>query len=55
MTGPYDKERGKFSMNTQQTKKPYTPPRVIALGKVREVVLGSAADDTADMNTARYW
>jgi hypothetical protein len=36
-------------------KQPYVPPRVTALGTVRHVVLGSAADDTADMNTARYY
>jgi hypothetical protein len=39
----------------QQAKKPYTPPRLTELGTVREVVLGSAAHDTADMNTARYY
>jgi hypothetical protein len=37
------------------TKQPYVPQRVVALGTVREVVLGSASNDTADMNTARYW
>lgn len=37
------------------TKQPYIPPRLTALGTVREVVLGSAKDDTADMNTARYY
>lgn len=36
-------------------KAPYCPPRLARLGTVREVVLGTAADDTADMNTARYW
>lgn len=39
----------------QQVRKPYTPPRLTELGTVREVVLGSAANDTADMNTARYY
>jgi len=42
-------------MQTESTKKPYAPPRLVVLGKVHDVVLGSAADDTADMNTARYW
>jgi hypothetical protein len=42
-------------MQTAPTKKPYAPPRMVVLGKVRDVVLGTAADDTADMNTARYW
>lgn len=37
------------------TKQPYLPPRIVALGSVRDVVLGSASNDTADMNTARYW
>jgi hypothetical protein len=36
-------------------KQPYTAPRVTALGKVRDVVLGTAKDDTADQTTARYW
>lgn len=33
----------------------YERPRVADLGHVRDVVLGNAQDDTADMNTARYW
>jgi hypothetical protein len=37
------------------TKQPYVPARIVPLGSVRDVVLGTAADDTADMNTARYW
>lgn len=32
----------------------YEPPMVIELGEARELILGSAAHDTADMNTARY-
>lgn len=36
-------------------KQPYIAPRVVALGTVRDVVLGTAQHDTADMNTARYW
>ena len=42
-------------MQPAQTKKPYTPPQLAKLGKVREVVLGTAADDTADKTAARYW
>jgi hypothetical protein len=41
--------------NQPMTKKPYVPPRVVVLGTVRDVVLGTAQNDTADMNTARYW
>lgn len=41
--------------NVQQAKKPYAPPRLTQLGTVREVVLGTASNDTADMNTARYY
>jgi len=33
----------------------YEPPQVTDLGDVAEVTLGSANDDTADMNTARYY
>jgi hypothetical protein len=33
----------------------YEAPQVTDLGDVAEVTLGTAADDTADMNTARYW
>jgi hypothetical protein len=42
-------------MQSAQTKKPYIRPQLTKLGKVREVVLGTANDDTADMATARYW
>jgi hypothetical protein len=41
--------------NQHMIKLPYVAPRVVALGTVRDVVLGSASNDTADMNTARYW
>ena len=33
----------------------YEPPLLSDLGDVREVALGSAADDTADLNSARYY
>ncbi|WP_017566230.1 lasso RiPP family leader peptide-containing protein [Nocardiopsis synnemataformans] len=33
----------------------YEPPMVVELGDARELTLGNAADDTADMNTARYY
>lgn len=46
-------ERG--TRHQLMTKQPYLPPRIVALGSVRDVVLGSASNDTADMNTARYW
>lgn len=42
-------------MKNTQTKKPYTRPRLVELGKVRDVVLGTAQDDTADRTTAKYW
>jgi hypothetical protein len=41
--------------NQPMIKQPYVAPRVVALGTVRDVVLGTAQHDTADMNTARYW
>jgi hypothetical protein len=34
---------------------PYEPPQVTDLGDVTEVTLGSAASDTADMNSSRYY
>lgn len=33
----------------------YERPQVADLGDVHTVTLGNAKDDTADMNTARYW
>lgn len=33
----------------------YEPPALVELGDVAEFTLGSAAHDTADMNTARYY
>ncbi|GAA1440358.1 putative RiPP precursor [Nocardiopsis tropica] len=33
----------------------YEPPTVTCLGEIREVVLGTGSQDTADMNTSRYW
>ncbi|WP_262391359.1 lasso RiPP family leader peptide-containing protein [Nocardiopsis sp. CNR-923] len=33
----------------------YEPPTITCLGEVRDVVLGSGSQDTADMNTSRYW
>ncbi|MGQ0838005.1 lasso RiPP family leader peptide-containing protein [Actinokineospora sp.] len=33
----------------------YEPPRLDELGDVVELTQGSAADDTADMQTAKYW
>lgn len=33
----------------------YEPPTITCLGEVRDVVLGSGTDDTADLNTSRYW
>ncbi len=33
----------------------YEPPEVIDLGDVRAVTLGSAKQDTADMDKARYY
>lgn len=33
----------------------YQTPQVTDLGDVTELTLGTAADDTADMNTARYY
>jgi hypothetical protein len=33
----------------------YQPPRLDELGDVVALTKGQAADDTADMNTARYW
>lgn len=35
--------------------RPYEPPELTDLGEVTELTLGSAASDTADMNTARYY
>jgi hypothetical protein len=40
-----------MDMDTQ----PYEPPELTDLGEVTEFTLGNAADDTADMNTARYY
>lgn len=40
-----------MDMDTQ----PYEPPELTDLGEVNEFTLGSKADDTADMNTARYF
>ncbi|MGH3620461.1 MAG: lasso RiPP family leader peptide-containing protein [Sciscionella sp.] len=34
---------------------PYEPPQLTDLGEVTEFTLGAAAQDTADMNTARYY
>jgi hypothetical protein len=34
---------------------PYESPQLSDLGAVREITFGSAADDTADMNTSRYY
>jgi hypothetical protein len=34
---------------------PYEPPQLTDLGEVTEVTLGTADEDTADMNTARYY
>jgi hypothetical protein len=34
---------------------PYEAPELTDLGDVTEFTLGSGADDTADMNTARYY
>jgi hypothetical protein len=45
------RERRKNRVDVQ----PYEAPQVNDLGDVTEVTLGSAADDTADMNTARYY
>ncbi|GAA3986007.1 hypothetical protein GCM10022630_33190 [Thermobifida alba] len=33
----------------------YQPPELVELGDAREVTLGAADDDTADMNTAKYY
>lgn len=38
-------------MNTD----PYEAPMLVELGSVAEFVLGAGSQDTADMNTARYW
>jgi hypothetical protein len=37
--------------STQQ----YEAPQVIELGNVVELTQGTAADDTADQATAKYW
>lgn len=34
---------------------PYEPPTITCLGQFHEVVLGSGSNDTADLNTSRYW
>jgi hypothetical protein len=34
---------------------PYEPPQLTDVGDVRKVTRGDGADDTADMNTARYF
>lgn len=34
---------------------PYESPQLSDLGAVREITLGSGADDTADMNASRYY
>ena len=33
----------------------YEPPTLTDLGDARELTLGSGANDTADLNTARYY
>ncbi|WP_190394331.1 lasso RiPP family leader peptide-containing protein [Nocardiopsis quinghaiensis] len=33
----------------------YEPPVLVDLGDARELTLGSASQDTADLNTARYY
>lgn len=33
----------------------YEPPRLDELGDVVDLMRGTAADDTADMQTAKYW
>ncbi len=37
------------------TRRIYQPPELVELGDAREVTLGAADDDTADMNTAKYY
>ena len=51
---PYHRSRceeGGIAVNADS----YEPPVVTDIGAVTEVALGEGADDTADMNTARYW
>jgi hypothetical protein len=33
----------------------YEPPRLDEMGDVVDLTRGTAADDTADMKTAKYW
>lgn len=33
----------------------YEPPTLVEVGDAVDLTRGTAADDTADMNTARYW
>lgn len=46
-------EQGTVVQSTPEV--PYEPPIVTCLGEVREFVLGDGSQDTADMNTSRYW
>ncbi len=38
-----------------QEEEAYEPPVLIDLGDAREVILGNGAQDTADLNTSRYY
>lgn len=38
-----------------QEEQAYEPPVLIDLGDARELTLGNGSQDTADLNTARYY
>ncbi|MFL1378824.1 hypothetical protein [Nocardiopsis protaetiae] len=57
MHGTRPTESRSRPLHTPETtpEAPYESPTVTCLGEVRDVVLGSGSQDTADMNTSRYW
>lgn len=42
-------------MQEDTQEQTYEPPALIDLGDVRELTLGAGAQDTADLNAARYY
>lgn len=38
-----------------QEEQAYEPPVLIDLGDARELILGNGSQDTADLNTSRYY
>ncbi|MGH3625656.1 MAG: lasso RiPP family leader peptide-containing protein [Sciscionella sp.] len=41
--------------SSSESEVQYEPPTLDELGEVVELTRGTAADDTADMKTAKYW